>query len=127
MARFLTEEWTKDVVRAANGSDAARSALAGAAITIQQVVTGTPSGDTKYWTKLSDGQLDVALGDASDPDVTITQDYETAVAINRGDLVPQAAFMQGKLKISGNMGKMLKSQDAVSAVAPVLARVPTDY
>src|ERR1041385_4789901 len=100
MARFLTEEWTSDVVRAANASDDTRSALADVDITIQHVVTGTPPGETKYWTKLRGGHLDVALGEASDPDVTITQDYDTAAAINRGELVTQAAFMQGTLKIT---------------------------
>src|SRR5690349_11497281 len=49
MARFLTEEWTREAVQALNAFDAVREAVAGVDFTIQQVITGAPSGETKYW------------------------------------------------------------------------------
>lgn len=127
MAAFLTQQWAEDVVAALNGSDRVRSAVTGVDITIQQVVTGGPSGEVRYWTKLAGGSVEVAIGEAPDADITMTQDYETAIELNRGELVPQAAFMQAKLKVVGNMGKMLRSQDAVAALAPVIASVPAEY
>lgn len=127
MAKFLTDEWAAAVVAAVNGSDDVKAALAGVDLTIQQVVTGAPGGETKYWTKLRASGIDAAMGETSDPDVVITQDYDTAAAQDRGELNAQAAFMQGKLKITGNMGKLLQNQKAVSAMGPVLAEVPTEY
>jgi SCP-2 sterol transfer family protein len=127
MAKFLTAEWAASLVGALNGSDEVKTALAGVDLTIQQVVTGAPGGETKYWTKLVDGSVHAALGETADPDVVITQDYDTAAAQDRGELNAQAAFMQGKLKITGNMGKLLQNQKAVAAMGPVVSAVPTEY
>jgi putative sterol carrier protein len=127
MAKFLSQQWADDVLAALNGSDEVRGAIKGVQLCIQQVVTGAPDGDVGYWTQIDDGKIAGAIGDASDPDVTITQDYDTAVAMNKGDLNAQAAFMQGKLKVTGNMGKLLQNQGAMQALGPVLASVQTDY
>jgi putative sterol carrier protein len=59
--------------------------------------------------------------------VTITQDYETAAALSRAELNAQAAFMQGKLKVQGNMGKLLQNQSALDALGPVMAGFQTEY
>ena len=41
-------------------------------------------------------------------DVTLTADSETFRAIIDGDLDPTAAFMQGKLKVDGDMGQAMR-------------------
>ena len=127
MAKFLSQEWADDVLAALNGSDDVRGAIKGVQLCIQQVVTGAPDGEVSYWTKLDDGTVSGALGEASDADVTITQDYDTAVAMNKAELNAQAAFMQGKLKVTGNMGKLLQNQGAMQALGPVLSSVAADY
>jgi len=127
MAKFLSQQWADEVLGALNGSDDVRGAIKGVELCIQQVVTGAPDGEVSYWTKFDDGKVEGAIGDAPDADVTITQDYDTAVAMNKGELNAQAAFMQGKLKVTGNMGKLLQNQGAMQALGPVLASVPADY
>lgn len=127
MAKFLTQEWADEVVAALNASDDVKAATKGVQLCIQQVVTGAPDGDVSYWTKFDDGTISGAIGEASDADVTISQDYETAVALNKGELNAQAAFMQGKLKVTGNMGKLLQHQGAMQALGPVLQSVQTDF
>jgi putative sterol carrier protein len=127
MAKFLSEQWADDVLTALNGSEDVRGAVKGVQLCIQQVVTVAPEGEVKYWTKLDDGKVEGAIGEAPDADVTITEDYDTAVAMNKGELNAQAAFMQGKLKVTGNMGKLLQNQGAMQALGPVLSSVPADY
>ena len=127
MAKFLTEGWADAVLAAMNASEDVRSATKGVQLCIQQVVTGAPGGDTSYWTRFDDGSVTGAIGDATDPDVTISQDYDTAVAMTKGELNAQAAFMQGKLKVTGNMGKLLQHQGTMQALGPVLASVPTEF
>jgi putative sterol carrier protein len=128
MAKFLSDEWTNAVREALNASDDVRSAIKGVDLCIQQVVTSAPGGgEAKYWTKFSDGSVEGGSGEAPEADVTITQDYETATAMNKGELNAQAAFMQGKLKVTGNMGKLLQHQGAMQALGPVLTSVPTEY
>ena len=127
MAKFLSQEWADEVKSALNNSDDVRGAIKGVQLCIQQVVTDAPDGEVRYWTKFDDGKVDGGLGDAADADVTITQDYDTAVAMNKGDLNAQAAFMQGKLKVTGNMGKLLQNQGAMQSLGPVLSKVAADY
>jgi len=127
MAKFLSQEWADEVIGALNGSDDVRGATKGVQLCVQQVVTGAPGGEVSYWTKFDDGKVSGEIGSADDADVTITQDYDTAVAMNSGELNAQAAFMQGKLKVTGNMGKLLQNQGAMQALGPVLSSVPVDY
>jgi len=127
MAKFLSQEWADEVRTALNNSDDVRSAIKGVQLCIQQIVTGAPEGEVKYWTKFDDGNVEGAIGEASDADVTIAQDYDTAVAMNKGELNAQAAFMQGKLKVTGNMGKLLQNQGAMQSLGPVLSSVQAEY
>lgn len=127
MARFLSPEWTEDVVGALSNSDEAQQALKGVNLVLQQIVTSGPDGDVSYWIRFESGKVEGALGEAESADVTITQDYETAAALSRAELNAQAAFMQGKLKVTGNMGKLLQNQSALDALGPVMAGLETEY
>ena len=127
MAKYLSEEWGEAVRSALNNDESFKNASKGVQLTIQQVITGGPEGEVKYWSAISDGSISGGNGEADGPDVTITQDYETAAALNRQELNAQAAFMQGKLKVTGNMGKLLQHQGVLQAMGPVMAGVPTEY
>lgn len=128
MAKFLSEEWGEEVREALNSSDTVQNAIKGVELTVQQVVTDVPDqGEVKYWTQFKDGEVNGEIGEVENPDVTITQNYDTAAAMNKGELNAQAAFMQGKLKVTGNMGKLLQNQGALQAIGPVMSEIPTEY
>lgn len=125
--KFLTEEWAQAMTEALNSSDEFKSAASGQQTKLQQVVTDAPDGEAKYYFVLQDGGAEVSLGELSDADATITQNYETAAAINRTELNAQQAFMQGKLKISGNMMKLMQLQGVFNAMPKAVDNVEVEY
>ncbi len=112
MPKYLSEEWAQQATAALNSSDAFKNAIQGVTLCVQQNVTGGPDGDKTYHMKVDGGEASMAMGEAETPDVTISQDYETAVAIAKGELNAQNAFMTGKMKVAGNMAKLMQHQGA---------------
>jgi putative sterol carrier protein len=103
--KYLSQAWL-DEARALATDQPERP---GASATMQFVVTGGPDGDVKYYWVLQDGQLaEASIGELPDAEVTLTTGYQDSVAIQQGELDANAAFMQGKTKVTGNMGKLMQ-------------------
>lgn len=128
MPKYLSEEWGRAVENALNENSAFQNATQGVDLTLQQVVTEVPDlGEVKYYYVVKDGTISYNEGETAEPDATMTQTYGTATALNRGELNPQHAMMQGKIKMAGNLGKVMKNQGAMQTMFPVLMSVPADY
>ena len=105
MPQYLSAEWLDET----RGLAASQPERPGASARMQYVVTGGPDGDIKYWWRLEDGQLlESALGTLDDADFTMTLSYGDSVKIQNGELDANAAFMQGRMKVAGNMGKLMQ-------------------
>ena len=105
MEQYLTQEWLDQ------GRELAKEQpeRAGASAKMQYVVTGGPDGPIKYYWVLEDGKLlESQLGVIADADFTMTLTYEDSAAVARGELDANAAFMQGRMKVAGNMGKLMQ-------------------
>ncbi len=126
--KFLSDEWAKAITAALNSSEDFKRAATGQQAKLQQVITGMPDGaDVKYYFKLDNGSAEVSLGELTDAEATISQNYDTAVAINKQELNAQNAFMQGKLKISGNMMKLMQLQGVVNTMPRAVSSVEVEY
>jgi putative sterol carrier protein len=126
--KYLSDEWAGAVTQALNSSDDFKKAATGQQAKLQQVVTDAPDGgEVKFYFKLEDGNAEVALGELADAEATISQNYETSVAMDKGELNPQNAFMQGKLKISGNMMKLMQLQGVINAMPKAVSGLDRDY
>jgi putative sterol carrier protein len=124
--KFLSHEWAEALKAELNRSDDFRRAAAGHKATIQQVISNG-AGTTQYWITIADGQIDLGVGDIEGEDATITQSYESAAALARGDLSPVTAFMTGKLRIAGNMGLILGLQGALAQLPAAMAKIDVAY
>ena len=77
--------------------------------TIVFELSGADAG--KWWVKIHDGTAESGKGDAPDaPNLTLQADSGDWVKIMTGALDGTSAFMQGKLKIKGDMGLAIKMQ-----------------
>ena len=126
--KCLSEEWMAAMGEAANGDDGFKTAAASGDLKLQFTVTEMPEGDdVNYTLTLEGGAVNLAPGEDESVDATITNDYETATAISKGDLNTQMAFMTGKLKVGGNMAKVMMSQGQINAFAKAVSGVEVDY
>lgn len=124
---YLSPEW----LVAAAALVAADPALAAAAAAHELVVeyrVDAPRGDgpgepVVYHLRLSGGAAALVPGTAPDPDVRFRCDHATALAVARGELGAQRAFMEGRLRIGGDVRAIVAAQEVFAAVGDVLAPI----
>jgi hypothetical protein len=104
VTKWLTAEWF-DETRAMAAEEPVQPGLSAG---IQCHVSGGPDGEVTCHRVYVDGHLaSRGLGPVERPDVTLTVGWDDAVAMQRGELDPNVAFMRGTMKVVGSMGVML--------------------
>jgi hypothetical protein len=121
---FLSPEWTAEA-RKIQEEFADQGVPAATSMTMNLVITEVPFGDGDIEAHLdsTSGRMKLDLGHLENPEVKVTLDYATAQAI-LVDANPQAgmqAFMEGKIRVEGDMSKLLALQQ--SPADPVAAEV----
>ena len=125
--KFLSEDWINAVNEALAADEDYKSSTATTEITLQFEVSDGPDGDVQYSVAMANGATTFALGSAEESDATIRNGYETASAVSKGDLNTQAAFISGKLKVEGNLAKIMMNQSALTSLANALSGMDIDY
>jgi putative sterol carrier protein len=125
--KFLSDEWLSEVETRLNSNEGFQTAAKGQAARLQQQISGTPAGDVSYGFVLDGGKVAMTKGEIENPEATVSQDYATAVAVSKLELSGQQAFMQGKLKVSGNLMKIMQLQGALAAMAPAMEGLEVEY
>lgn len=115
--KFLSEEWLtaaqaiRDQYRGEGGPPAHQMRMN---LIITEVPEDVSGGPIDAHMDTSGGEAEMDVGHLENPDLTVTLDYEVAKAILvEGN--PQAgmqAFMAGKIKVQGDMTKLMAMQSA---------------
>jgi hypothetical protein len=104
MPKYLSQEWLDEGTKLAEG----QPDRPGASARMQYVVTGGPDGDIKYYWLLENGKLlESKVGEISDADFTLAHLRRLREG-QKGGARRDAAFMQGRMKVTGNMGKLMQ-------------------
>jgi putative sterol carrier protein len=124
--KFLTDEWAAAAQQALDADEAFTAAIGKNAARLQQVVN-TPEGEKKYSFVLADGRVAVAMGEIEQPDAVITQDYATAEAISKNEMSGVAAYMSGKLRVNGDLMKLMTLQGVLTQLPNALKDLDVEY
>lgn len=104
MVKWLTQEWLDESTALA----ATQPERPGASARLQYRITDGPDGDVEYYWIVVDGHLvENRLGALADAEVTMIESYEDARAMQQGELDMNAAFLQGKVRVEGDVAQLL--------------------
>ncbi len=113
---FLSDEWMA-AAKEIREKYADQVPAVTAVLRINQVVTDVPFGDgeVRSFIDTSAGSMSMDLGELDTPDATITTDYTTAKAlfVDQDQAATMQAFMSGKIKVQGDMMKIMSMQTAI--------------
>ena len=116
MAGFLTDAWIALLDAVARTF----SVPTDGHLVVQQIVTDADR-EVAYVVELAEGRLRVRAGRADDAHVSFVQDRATARAIARGELSAQVAFMDGRLRLGGDLRAVLARASELVAIEDVFA------
>ena len=112
---FLSDEWL-DEARSIRAEFKGKSPAIPVSVRMNQIIQEVPFGDGTIHAHVdtSSGELEMETGHLESPDLTITIAYGTAKAILvDGDAqAAMQAFLGGKIKVDGDITKMMALQSA---------------
>lgn len=118
---FLSEEWVSQA-RAIRQALHTGQTTAIQPLRMNQIVTDVPFGDGTIESHLdtTGGEMDLEYGHLENPDVTVTLDYDTAkgILVQGNPQVAMQAFMTGKIKVEGDLTKLMGLQTWAAAPDP---------
>jgi len=113
---FLSDEWMA-AAAAIREKYADQATKVTTSIRMNQVITDAPFGDGPITLFLDTSSGDVVMdkGALDTPDLTVTTDYDTArkIFVDQDQAAGMQAFMSGKIKVQGDMMKMMAMQTSM--------------
>ena len=109
---FLSDDWFA----------AANKALQDLDIGDVELVVAHVSENKSHHLALSDGRAKVGPG-TNEPDVTLSQSWEVALAVREGSLSALTAIQQGLITVEGDVGRLISAVEALATVDEVLSHL----
>jgi len=126
--KFQSDEYFAVANDALQSDGDVTKAAKGHTVALQVTTTDFPGeGSKKSFIKIDKGVITVGPGEIEDPDLNITQDYQVAVLLDKGELNPQAAFIEGKIKLKGNLIKAMALQKLLAVIGPATEHIEREY
>ena len=114
--QFLSDEWMS-AAREIRQKYADVAAKVATPIRMNQVITDVHFGDgtVRAFVDTTSGDVVMDLGELDSPDLTLTTDWDTArkLFVEQDQAASMQAFMAGKIKVQGDMMKMMAMQTSM--------------
>jgi hypothetical protein len=123
VADLFDEAWALRLTEAAAADPAVGAALVGHDVTIAEQIVDP--GREPRWHHLvvtPEGRAEVRIGRPPRADVTFTLDSATARLVHAGELGAGQAFVEGRLRVAGDVGLLARHVGALAALAAPWAR-----
>jgi SCP-2 sterol transfer family len=121
--QYLSAEWMRAAHRAIADDASIGRGTAGVRLTVEHVVVDGPRGTVRWHIAVDDGEVDLVAGAAVRPDLRFTTDYATASRIAAGRMGAQRAFVEGHLRVGGDLSLLIRHHKALSTIDDALAGV----
>ncbi|MCP4434484.1 MAG: SCP2 sterol-binding domain-containing protein [Actinomycetia bacterium] len=119
--QYLDDEWMVAADKALADGWASVDEQGDSETTIGYTVKGAPSGKVTYTVRFGPDGAGVSAGKPEgDPSATMELDYDTAAEIAQGESSAQVAFMQGRLKLGGDVTLLIRGADQLAAAGDAL-------
>ena len=83
-------------------------------LVVQQTLAGP--APVSWHLVVADGRIAVHMGDHPGPDVTLTSDADTAAAIAEGERSASREFLDGRLRIGGDIVALMAAREVLAAI-----------
>ncbi len=119
---FLSEEWFAAAKQLADEYEGRLPPPPGSA-KVSITVTGGPDGDVHMHIDTTSGQAVLERGELPGADASVTTDYATArsMFLEQDQQAAMQAFMSGKVKVTGDMMKLMTMQPQPNDAAKEMA------
>lgn len=112
---LYSDEW----IAAFNGAVAGTEPDPGISFRMLQVVHGGPDGTLRIGLSVEQGHVSLERepGDDPQPQVTVSLEYDDALALARGGLDPTALLAAGRVRVRGDLSVLVRGQALLAATA----------
>ena len=121
---FLSDEWI-EAAKAIRDEYRGKVRPMAHSMKMNQIITDVPfgTGTIESHMDTSSGEIQLEFGHLESPDLTVTMDYATAKAIivEGNPAAGMQAFMAGKIRVQGDMSKLMAMQGSSSEPDPMAA------
>ena len=121
--RYLGLDWIDALTSAVSQNATLADLATNHSIAVTQVVTDGPEGDVTYHFVVRDGEAAFGAGAATEEDVRMVQSWSVAVSIATGEVNAQDMFINGSIRLHGDVQKLIAAEPLFAALDAVFESV----
>lgn len=125
--KYLSKDWADAMSSAIAEDQDMRMYAKGQEILIRLQVEGKPDQGDGFYLWFADGQVSIVLEAPREPDATGTISYENGAKLMRGELKGSVAMMTGKLKVDGDVVKVLRAGNGLQHLPVIAETLDVEY